>query len=41
MQRVAQGEIQAFRIVAEALEPRLERFFAQLGVPASDRDDLF
>ncbi|HQL49973.1 MAG TPA: sigma-70 family RNA polymerase sigma factor [Kiritimatiellia bacterium] len=41
MQRVAQGEIHTFRIVAEALEPRLERFFAQLGVPASDRDDLF
>mgnify|MGYP000933928765 FL=1 len=41
MQRVTQGEAQAFRIVAEALEPRLERFFAQLGVPTSDRDDLF
>ncbi len=41
MQRVAQGEIHAFRIVAEALDSRLERFFAQLGVPASDRADLF
>jgi RNA polymerase sigma-70 factor (ECF subfamily) len=41
MQAVADGSTEAFQTVAEALEPRLERFFAQLGVPASDRDDLY
>lgn len=41
MQSVAAGEIDAFRTVAESLEPRLMRFFAQLGVPETDRDDLF
>ncbi len=41
MRSVAAGNADAFRIVAETLEPRLERFFAQLGVPAADRDDLF
>lgn len=41
MRSVAAGDADAFRIVAETLEPRLERFFAQLGVPAADRDDLF
>lgn len=41
MRLVAAGDHGAFRLVAEALEPRLERFFAQLGVPGSDRDDLY
>lgn len=41
MQAVAAGDRNAFRTIAEALEPRLERFFAQLGVPEADRDDLF
>ena len=41
MQAVAAGEDDAFRIIAEALEPRLARFFAQLGVPEADRDDLY
>lgn len=41
MSRVAAGDAEAFRLIAETLEPRLERFFAQLGVPAADRDDLF
>lgn len=41
MKLVAAGEIEAFRTVAEALESRFERFFAQLGVPMADRDDLF
>ncbi|MEI7901345.1 MAG: sigma-70 family RNA polymerase sigma factor [bacterium] len=41
MQTVAAGDVNAFRIIAAALDPRLSRFFAQLGVPESDRDDLF
>ena len=41
MRAVAAGDRDAFRVIAEALEPRLERFFGQLGVPAADRDDLF
>lgn len=41
MRLVAAGDSGAFRVVAETLEPRLERFFAQLGVPGADRDDLF
>lgn len=41
MRATAVGDAGAFRTVAEALEPRLARFYAQLGVPASDRDDLF
>ncbi len=41
MQAVATGDANAFRVVAEALEPRLERFFSQLGVPHADRDDLY
>ena len=41
MQAVAAGNENAFRVIAEALEPRLARFFAQLGVPEADRDDLY
>lgn len=41
MQAVAAGNADAFRAIAEALEPRLERFFAQLGVPEADRDDVY
>lgn len=41
MKAVANGDDNAFRVIAEALDPRLMRFFAQLGVPESDRDDLF
>lgn len=41
MRAVAAGDRNAFRTIAEALEPRLARFFAQLGVPETDRDDLF
>ncbi len=41
MRAVAGGERQAFRTVAEALEPRLDRFYSQFGVPEADRDDLF
>ena len=41
MQAVAAGDERAFRTIAAALEPRLERFFSQLGVPKTDRDDLF
>ncbi len=41
MKAVANGDVQAFRIVVEALDPRLIRFFSQLGVPESDREDLF
>ena len=41
MQAVAGGDTEAFRIVAETLDPRLARFFAQLGVPEAERDDLF
>ena len=41
MQAVAQGDTRAFRTVAEALDPRLARFFAQFGVPETDRDDLY
>jgi RNA polymerase sigma-70 factor (ECF subfamily) len=41
MQAVARGDANAFRVIAEALDPRLARFFAQLGVPESDRDDLY
>jgi RNA polymerase sigma-70 factor (ECF subfamily) len=41
MRAVAAGDSDAFRAIAEVLEPRLERFYSQLGVPQSDRDDLF
>jgi len=41
MQAVASGNADAFNAIAEALEPRLERFFAQLGVPEADRDDVY
>ena len=41
MQAVAAGDADAFRVIAEALEPRLARFFAQLGVTEADRDDLY
>ena len=41
MRAVASGETEAFRTVAEALDPRLMRLFGQLGVPESERDDLF
>lgn len=41
MRAAAAGDAEAFRAVVEALEPRLARFYAQLGVPAADRDDLF
>ncbi len=41
MRDVAAGDCAAFRSVAEALEPRLSRFYAQLGVPEADRDDLY
>jgi len=41
MQAVAAGDAGAFRVIAEALEPRLARFFAQLGVPEAERDDLY
>jgi RNA polymerase sigma-70 factor (ECF subfamily) len=41
MQAVARGDTGAFRVIAEALDPRLARFFSQLGVPMSDRDDLY
>lgn len=41
MRIVAEGDANAFRVIAEALDPRLARFFAQLGVPEADRDDLF
>lgn len=41
MRSVAAGDKDAFRAVAEALEPRLDRFYAQFGVTAADRDDLF
>ena len=41
MRNVAAGDANAFRDIALALDPRLARFFAQLGVPAAERDDLF
>jgi RNA polymerase sigma-70 factor (ECF subfamily) len=41
MRAVARGDTGAFRAIAEALDPRLARFFAQLGVPEADRDDLY
>ena len=41
MQAVAGGDANAFRVIAEALEPRLVRFYAQFGVPEADRDDLY
>ena len=41
MRSVADGDTGAFRVIAEALDPRLLRFFAQLGVPEAERDDLF
>jgi len=41
MRTVAEGDANAFRAIAEALDPRLARFFSQLGVPEADRDDLF
>lgn len=41
MRAVSAGDMGAFRVIAEALEPRLNRFYAQLGVPEADRDDLF
>ena len=41
MRSVADGDAGAFRVIAEALDPRLLRFFAQLGVPEAERDDLF
>ena len=41
MREVAAGNANAFRDIAEALDPRLARFFSQLGVPESERDDLF
>ena len=41
MREVAAGDTNAFRDIAVALDPRLARFFAQLGVPESERDDLF
>ncbi len=41
MRAVAAGDTNAFRDIAVALDPRLARFFAQLGVPDSERDDLF
>jgi len=41
MRAVAAGDAQAFRAIAEALEPRLDRFFAQFGVTAADRADLY
>jgi RNA polymerase sigma-70 factor (ECF subfamily) len=41
MRAVAAGDCDAFRPVADALEPRLDRFYAQFGVAESDRDDLF
>lgn len=41
MRAAAEGDGSAFRPVVEALEPRFARFFAQLGVPEADRDDLF
>ena len=41
MRAVAAGDPNAFRVIAEALDPRLARLFAQLGVPETDRDDLF
>lgn len=41
MRSVAAGDANAFTLIAETLEPRLERFYAQLGVPTSERDDLF
>ena len=41
MQAVAAGDADAFRVIAETLEPRLARFYAQLGVPEAERDDLY
>jgi RNA polymerase sigma-70 factor (ECF subfamily) len=41
MRAVAAGEANAFRLIAEALEPRLQRFYAQFGVQETDRDDLY
>lgn len=41
MRRVADGEINEFRCVAEALEPRLMRLFAQMGAVHADCEDLF
>ncbi len=41
MRAVAEGDVNAFRVIAVALDPRLMRFFAQLGVPETDRDDLY
>ncbi len=41
MRAVAAGDADAFRDIAEALDPRLARFFARLGVPEAERDDLF
>jgi RNA polymerase sigma-70 factor (ECF subfamily) len=41
MRNVAAGDAEAFRDIAAALDPRLARFFAQLGVPESERNDLF
>jgi len=41
MRAVASGDTDAFRVIAESLDPRLVRLFAQLGVPEAERDDLF
>ncbi len=41
MRALATGDAGAFRVIAETLEPRLQRFYAQLGVPDADRDDLY
>ncbi len=41
MRSVAAGDAEAFRVIAETLEPRLERFYAQFGVPGAERDDLY
>lgn len=41
MRRVADGETEAFRLVAEVLEPRLTRMFSQMGVSWADCEDLF
>lgn len=40
MRRLAQGDRDAFRPLAAALQPRLTRLFLQLGVPHHDCDDL-
>jgi len=41
MRRVANGEIDEFRRVAEVLEPRLMRLFSQMGASQADAEDLF